>query len=359
MARQFMFNTLPNSQQDFYAAILAVAIHSLKINTYRDNYDALRYDLDGKDHSMEFDTNSRVFYFDWFFKHHPGLFDAYQLLADTSSKRLYLSLIAFRLVGHHSVKLPVPFVAKKAEWDEYRALEARSSRESVLPLSGMFGKLKHYDFEYEGNRYVVDCLRLENYLFRRQYFYSDNGIQIAPERGDAVIDGGACLGDTALVFSNAVGPEGKVYAFDPVAEHLDALGHNISQFPHKNVKAMPYGLSDKNVAYPPLVINQYAPGFQAKDQRVPLRSIDNMVMIGEIDRINFIKLDIEGAEYEALKGARESINHFKPKLAISLYHKPNDIYELIRYIRNEHPFYRLHLGHYTIHQEETVLYCAP
>lgn len=354
-----MFDTLPNSQQDFYTTILVAAIHSLKMNTYLDNYDALRFNLDGKDHSMEFDSNSRALYFDWFFRHHPGLFDAYQQLADASSKRLYLFLIAFRLAGHHSIKLPLAFVARKAEWDEFCAFEARSSKESLLPLSGAFGKLRHYDFEFEGNRYVVDGLKLEYYLFRRQYFYSDNGIRIAPEPGDAVIDGGACLGDTALVFSNAVGPEGRVYSFDLVAEHLDVLRHNISQFPYKNVKAMPYGLSDKNEVWPPLVLNQYAPGFRATDQRVPLRSIDNMVMFGEIDQINFIKLDIEGAEYEALKGARESINHFKPKLAVSLYHKPNDIYELIRYIRNEHPFYRLHLGHYTVHQEETVLYCAP
>ncbi|HEY6489576.1 MAG: FkbM family methyltransferase [Terracidiphilus sp.] len=353
-----MFDTLPNSQQDFYTTVLTAAIHSLKINTYLDNYDALRFNLDGKDHSMEFDSNARAFYFDWFFKHHPGLFDAYQQLADDSSRRLYLYLIAFRLAGHHSIRLPLSFAARKAEWEEFCAFEARSSEESLLPLSGMFGKLRHYDFEYEGSRYIVDCLKLEYYLFRRQYFYSDNGINIAPEPGDAVIDGGACLGDTALVFSNAVGPKGKVYSFDPVAEHLEVLRHNISQFPHKNVQAMPYGLSDKNESHPPLVLNQYAPGFKAKDQQVPLRSIDNLVMFGEIDRINFIKLDIEGAEYEALKGARESINRFKPKLAISLYHKPNDIYELIRYVRNEHPFYRLHLGHYTVHQEETVLYCA-
>jgi FkbM family methyltransferase len=353
-----MINTLPTSRQNFYSSILALAIHGLKTNTYLDNFDAQRFNLDGKDHSMEFDTNSRIFYFDWFFKHHTALFDAYQMLSDTASQRLYLYLLAYRLAGHHSIKLPLQFVAKKAEWDEYRALEARSSRESILPLSGMFGKLKHFDFEYEGNRYVADCIQLEEPLFCRQYFYSDNGIRIAPENGDVVIDGGACLGDTALVFSNAVGPEGKIYAFDPVTEHLHVLAHNINQYPHKNVQAMPYGLSDKNVACPPLAVNQYSPGFQVRNKQVPLRSIDNMVMMGEIDRINFIKLDIEGAEFEALKGARESINHFKPKLAVSLYHKPNDIFELVSHIRNEHPFYRFHLGHYTIHQEETVLYCT-
>jgi FkbM family methyltransferase len=354
-----MFNALPNTQNDFYSAVLIESIQGLKLNTFLDNFDAARFNIDGKDHSMVFDTNSRAFYFDWFFRNHADVFAAYQQLTDDNSKRLYLHLIAFRLAGHHSVRLPLHFVENKAAYDEYRALEARSSRESTLPVSGMFGKLRHYDFEYEGNRYVADCLGLEYYLFRRQYFYSDNGIRIAPERGDAVIDGGACTGDTALVFSNAVGPEGKVYAFDPVAEHLQVMEHNISQYPHKNVKAMPVGLSDKNVLCPPIVVNHYSPGFQSRDQKVPLRSIDNLVMMGEIDKIDFIKLDVEGAEFETLKGARESINHFKPKLAISLYHKPNDIFELVRHVRSEHPFYKLYLGHYTVHLEETVLYCAP
>jgi hypothetical protein len=44
-------------------------------------------------------------------------------------------------------------------------------------------------------------------------------------------------------------------------------------------------------------------------------------------------------------------------MAVSLYHKPNDLFELVLFIRNEFPFYRFRLGHYTIHQEETVLYC--
>jgi hypothetical protein len=77
----------------------------------------------------------------------------------------------------------------------------------------------------------------------------------------------------------------------------------------------------------------------------------------EIASIDFIKLDVEGAELDSIRGARESILRFKPKLAISLYHKPNDIFELILYVKDKFPFYSLHLDHYTIHGEETVLYC--
>ena len=68
-------------------------------------------------------------------------------------------------------------------------------------------------------------------------------------------------------------------------------------------------------------------------------------------------MDIEGAELSAIKGAASSIRKFQPKLAISLYHKPTDIFEIPLYIAKEFPFYDMFIDHYTIHAEETVLYC--
>lgn len=352
-----MFTNLPNTFKSFYDSILIYSIASLRLNTHLDNFDADRFNFDGIDHSREFNSGIHAFYFDWFMKDAVNLFSAYSLLNNESSKRMYLYLIAFRLGGHLSVKLPVQFIDKSSEFDEYKAIE--NNTPSQLPTSGMFGNLRHYDFEYKNNRYIVDCLplALECCLFRKQYFYSKDGIDISPELGDAVIDGGACTGDTAIVFSNAVGSNGCVYAFDPVADHLKILEHNIKQFPHKNVNIMPFGLGDRNVIADPIILGQYAPGFSTGNQLVPLRSIDNLVNSKEIHQIDFIKFDIEGAEMDALQGARESIERFKPKLAISLYHKPNDLFEIILYIKNNFPFYSCYLDHYTIHSEETILYC--
>ncbi|MEW8382582.1 MAG: FkbM family methyltransferase, partial [Candidatus Thiodiazotropha taylori] len=121
----------------------------------------------------------------------------------------------------------------------------------------------------------------------------------------------------------------------------------------------PYGLSNENIDAEPITLNGYAPGFSPNNITVPLRTIDSLVDSGEIEKVDFIKLDVEGYELDVLLGAAQSIQKFQPKLAISLYHKPNDIFELITYIRDTYPFYHLHIGHYTIHNEETVLYCAP
>ncbi len=351
-----MFEELPDSSPSFYNSILIQSIAALKLNTHLDNFDASRFNFDGKDHSKEFNAGERAFFFDWFVKNHEGLYAAYSLLANDSSKKLYLHLIAFRLAGHFGVKLPLDFADNRKELEEYTAAE--KSTPSELSATGMFGKLLHFDFEYRSNRYRVDCQGLLYYLFRGQYFYSRDGVDISPAAGDSVIDGGACTGDTAAVFSNAVGAAGRVYCFDPVADHLAILEHNTKQFGYDNVTVMPYGLSDENIFAKPIVLDCYAPGFSSGSNRVPLRSIDFLVQHNEIERISFIKLDVEGAEMAALRGARTSIQRFKPKLAISLYHKPNDLFEIIRHIKREFPFYTCYIGHYTIHTEETVLYCV-
>ena len=351
-----MFSNLPMSDRDFYELILVNSVHAIKVNQYTDNFDEARFNLDSSDPSTEFNPWHRAFYFDWFFRNHEALYVAYSQLDNAASKRLFLFLIAYRLGGHLSVRLPVPFATKIAEYKDYQKLEIANP--SILEINGMFGKLHHYDFKFEEHRYKIDSLGLDSYLFRKQYCYSRDSVNIGAEYGNVVIDGGACLGDTALVFSNSVGVNGKVYAFDPVADHLAILRYNIGQFPIKNVICMPYGLSDANVEANPTVLNQYDPGFSSESGQVPLRSIDHLVNSQTIDRIDFIKLDVEGAELAALRGARESIKNFKPKLAISLYHKPNDLFEIINYLKEDFPFYSCYIDHYTIHLEETVLYCT-
>lgn len=70
----------------------------------------------------------------------------------------------------------------------------------------------------------------------------------------------------------------------------------------------------------------------------------------------FIKMDIEGSEAEALKGAKTTISTSKPKLAISVYHKPEDIFDIPSIILKYNPEYTLYLRHYSPRSAETVLY---
>ena len=72
----------------------------------------------------------------------------------------------------------------------------------------------------------------------------------------------------------------------------------------------------------------------------------------------FIKMDIEGGEYEALKGAEKIVREQHPKLAISVYHLPRDIFDIPALILSYYPDYKLYLRHYSPFVEETILYAV-
>jgi len=87
-------------------------------------------------------------------------------------------------------------------------------------------------------------------------------------------------------------------------------------------------------------------------------SIDDFVVERKLDKVDFIKLDIEGSEGDAIHGAAETIRKFKPRLAISLYHKNDDFLAIPKSIKTLRPDYRFFLGHYTVTGWETVLYAV-
>lgn len=86
---------------------------------------------------------------------------------------------------------------------------------------------------------------------------------------------------------------------------------------------------------------------------IEVRKLDD-VLQGK--KVTFIKMDIEGAELAALRGAEKIIREQRPRLAICVYHKPEDIWEIPSLILSCNPDYRLYLRHYSITETETVLY---
>ena len=78
--------------------------------------------------------------------------------------------------------------------------------------------------------------------------------------------------------------------------------------------------------------------------QVPLTTIDKLVAELKLPRVDFIKMDIEGAEVPALAGARDTIARFKPRLAIATEHKPDDEYTIPAAVRNIRPDYEMECG---------------
>lgn len=128
--------------------------------------------------------------------------------------------------------------------------------------------------------------------------------------GDWVVDGGAFIGDHTIAYLKAVGPEGKVYAFEPNPAAYACLYHNCSEAVTFNA-----GLSDREsfVNYR-AADNAGAGHVGADDGPIHLFTLDSL----NLRRCDFLKLDIEGCEYEALVGAAKTIGQHKPVLWIEV-----------------------------------------
>jgi FkbM family methyltransferase len=102
--------------------------------------------------------------------------------------------------------------------------------------------------------------------------------------------------------------------------------------------------------------HEYIHTLEMRKEVIPVDKIDN---ITKGEEVTFIKMDIEGAELEALKGATETIKKYKPKLAICIYHRECDIVEIPRFIHQLVPQYKFYIRHHSFLPWETVLYAIP
>ncbi|WP_118857494.1 FkbM family methyltransferase [Sphingomonas mesophila] len=267
------------------------------------------------------------------------------LFEDQESRDLYADLWAYRALGPAHVRLP------KAN-PEYMIKFAEAERSRVGDSPFQFPPFPLHRFA--GPAGTVDCW-LGNVVaaLEEQYWFSRNGVSIAPRKGDTVIDGGACFGDTSLLFAEAVGPSGHVHSFEPLASQIEIFSHNLgaNQDLAARITHHPFALDNKSGKQ--LFFSQGA-GARSDDagERVETRTIDDL----RFEHVDYIKLDIEGAETACLEGARETIRRCRPKLAISAYHSMDDLASLPSLIHDIDPAYRLYLDHHTIHSEETVLY---
>lgn len=145
-------------------------------------------------------------------------------------------------------------------------------------------------------------------------------------KGDIVVDGGAYTGTFATIASKMSGDEGKVIAFEPDTENHKKLLANIKLNGLKNVIVIPKGLWSSDTSLPfrdahnpgsSFIFDE--PGTDAVVD-LPVVSLDRELERLGIDKIDFLKMDVEGAEIEAIKGARSILAKSDPKLAIASYH---------------------------------------
>lgn len=151
----------------------------------------------------------------------------------------------------------------------------------------------------------------------------------------------------------------KIYAFEPNVKQIEVIKQNVNHAGFSNVSIINGALWSRNTELSFKVQDFACASHISSDEsvteKVAAYALDSVV--AQSDKVTFIKLDIEGAELEALEGARMIITESKPTLAICVYHKKQDYIDIPIYIKSLVPEYKMYYRHYSSMNSETVLYC--
>ncbi len=235
-----------------------------------------------------------------------------------------------------------------------------------LPVSFFSNNVENYRKVYET---LADDFSREVYIERmkRVYLLNDMTAIVSPPEelyfdarnvltGEEVfVDCGGYVGDTALQFIEKCGGKyRKILIFEPESCNKKAIEDNLQG---EKYELFPYGVWSEDT-----VLSFDARGTEGScivkeetGNRIQVVSLDHCVYA---QKPTFIKMDIEVAELEALKGSERIIEEYKPKLAICLYHKPEDLFEIPLFVKQLREDYDLYIRQYRADRYETVLYAV-
>jgi FkbM family methyltransferase len=173
-----------------------------------------------------------------------------------------------------------------------------------------------------------------------------------------VIDGGSYDGEDSYKFSNCIHDNNQVHGFEFDKSNYDRFLTDTKG--NCKVRFFNQGLWSKSSKAKSAGTGIATRVKEANESPEETGLVD-LVALDQIyyqkQRVGFIKLDVEGAEWEALNGAKKIIESDKPYLAVSIYHRPNDLWELPLLIKSFNSNYRFFLGQHDRLLSETVLYC--
>ena len=180
--------------------------------------------------------------------------------------------------------------------------------------------------------------------------------------GDVVLDLGAYKGESSVWLASQAGPSGRVLALEPNPAARAFLERNA-------VRAAGAGMAQIQILPVAVGSSPRRESFISTaescsrldtggDMPVEVTTLDDVVSEHRLARVDFIKMDIEGGEVEALKGARQTILRHAPRLAISVYHLAHDLPDVVAVIREVRPDYRFFLSHKSPGMYETVLFAS-
>lgn len=199
------------------------------------------------------------------------------------------------------------------------------------------------------NRYIQEEV-YTNKAFSLEGPYEYREVMIKP--GDFVIDAGANVGLFSVVASKKAGLEGRIFSFEPIEEARSFLEYNVGINKCSNVAIQADALGEcdgyvdflvdpgEGIELSSKTLNVH--GKSAHIQKVYQITLDAFVANNNIEKVDFIKADIEGAERDLLAGSQQVIKRFKPRIALRTYHLPDDPKVLSGLIKEYVPEYKIY-----------------
>ena len=206
----------------------------------------------------------------------------------------------------------------------------RGTAAKLIPPPEMYetGSIKRV--ERDGVTYELDrsCL-MQWYVYWGLQDITRPKLYSLVKKGDIVLDIGTNVGETLLNFAKLVGEGGFVYGFEPDEVNFSNVQKNIALNEFENLHVFNFGISDapatvKLYRVDPhnLGMNRILTDAEAGEYRdfttIRTDTLDNVIEENKISRVNVIKIDIEGYEMHALRGARKLLERSKPRLFIEV-----------------------------------------
>lgn len=196
---------------------------------------------------------------------------------------------------------------------------------------------------------IKNSYKLPLELHEEGIFIYNHGLKFLPQevieslRNKVFLDCGAFAGDSALMFEKEYFPS-KIYSFEPIAENYQYLLETIKINHLVKVVPVQMGVGEENCMkkLSPLCMSSCVN--DEGTEEVELVSIDEFVNQHNLS-VGLIKMDLEGYEFEALNGARKTIEKFRPVLLISIYHHPEELFGTIKHIQKIVPDYNFKIKH--------------
>jgi FkbM family methyltransferase len=183
---------------------------------------------------------------------------------------------------------------------------------------------------------------------------------IRPRADEVFVDCGAFTGDTIDAFvAIRHGQFDRIIAIEPDPLNCAALRGQVDAWDGSNrdrIRIVPVAVGSSRGRQSFEMTGTVTSKIGSGDRSVEVAPLDDILADSPP---TYIKLDVEGAEHDALVGGSKTISAHAPVLAVCLYHRPEDLWDLPLLVRSLQPDYRLYLRRYSDERWETVLYAVP